>query len=331
MRAYPPARRVAAVDMGTNSTRLLVADVSGCGFEDVERVENVTGLGMGVDRTGRLSSEAIARTLHILSIYRSVIDRTKVETARAVATSATRDAVNGHEFVDAAANVLGFRPEVIGGDEEATLVFAGATRLADNPGDVLVIDIGGGSTEIVSHRKGISIDIGSIRITERCLPSHPATAADLADARREAGRALAYASGASRPTALGTAGTWTTLAGLSLGLRSRDPMEAEGTTLSLDDLENLVAWLGSLSLAEKEALPAMNPRRAPMILGGAVVAETALRILGLEQITVTGYDILDGVCLSLARKADQPRRLDPDSSSCPGHTEPKRPRQAQHP
>lgn len=286
--------------MGTNSTRLLVADVSERGFEDIERIENVTGLGLGVDGTGRLSSEAIERTLRTLSTYRAVIRRIDVQATRAVATSATRDAANGNEFVDAATEVLGFRPEIIGGEEEAALVFAGATRLVDKPDDVLVIDIGGGSTEIVSNRLGVSIDIGSIRLTERCLPHHPATPADLADARREAGRVIGGADLADRPTGIGTAGTWTTLAALSLGLDSQKPMEVEGAGLNLDDLEKLVRWLASLSLAEKQSLPAMNPKRAPMILGGAIVAETALRTLGLEQVTVTGYDILDGVCLSLA-------------------------------
>ncbi len=286
--------------MGTNSTRLLVADVSERGFEDIERIENVTGLGLGVDGTGRLSSEAIERTLRTLSTYRAVIRRIDVQATRAVATSATRDAANGNAVVDAAREVLGFRPEIIEGEEEAALVFAGATRLVDNPDDVLVIDIGGGSTEIVSNRLGVSIDIGSIRLTERCLPHHPATPADLADARREAGRVIGGADLADRPTGIGTAGTWTTLAALSLGLDSQKPMEVEGAGLNLDDLEKLVRWLASLSLAEKQSLPAMNPKRAPMILGGAIVAETALRTLGLEQVTVTGYDILDGVCLSLA-------------------------------
>ncbi len=286
--------------MGTNSTRLLVADVSERGFEDVERIENVTGLGRGVDSTGRLSSGGIERTLRTLSMYGAAIRRTDVQAARAVATSATRDATNGNEFVEAATEVLGFRPEIIGGEEEAALVFAGATRLVGNPDDVLVIDIGGGSTEIVSHREGISIDIGSIRLTERRLPHHPATLADLAGARLEADRIMRAADIAVRPTGVGTAGTWTTLAALRLGIDSQDPTQVEGAALNLDDLEYLVGWLASLSLAEKQSLPAMNPKRAPMILGGAIVAETALRTLGLEQVTVTGYDILDGVCLSLA-------------------------------
>lgn len=300
MRAGAPARRVAAVDMGTNSTRLLVAEATGTGWADIERIENVTGLGAGVDRSGRLSPEAIERTLRVLSHYGEIIRRSGVGAARAVATSASRDAGNGDDFIEAAQQALGFRPEIIGGEEEAAFVFAGATRPVENPGRTLVVDIGGGSTEIVTDRGGVSIDIGSIRLTERRLPNHPATSADLAGARREVSRAMRGADPPHRPVGMGTAGTWTSLAALDLGLPSYNPLRVEGAILRLDRMVRMVARLASLTLEEKRALPGLHPKRAPVILGGAIVAETTMRILGLEEITVTGHDILDGVCLSLA-------------------------------
>ena len=286
--------------MGTNSTRLLIADLTRDGLVDVERIENVTGLGRGVDRSGRLSSEAIERTTHVLSSYADLIRKAEVSAARAVATSAARDASNGDQLVKKAGRALGFPPEIIGGEEEASLIFTGATGRFADPDGTLVVDVGGGSTEIVVGEGGVSTDIGSIRLTERCLPTHPATAADLTAARREAVRVMSGADLPNRRRGVGTAGTWTSLAALHTGLDSYDPDAVEGTVLSLDTLRKLVTWLASLTLEEKQALPALDPRRAPIILGGAIVAETSLRLLGLDRITVTGHDILDGVCLSLA-------------------------------
>ncbi|MDE0170880.1 MAG: hypothetical protein OXS29_15460 [bacterium] len=294
------ARRVAAVDMGTNSTRLLIADRRETGLVDVERIETVTGLGRGVDRSARLSPDGIERTARVLQSYGRRIRQAGVQAARAVATSAARDASNRDEFVEAATRALGFRPDIISGEEEAGLVFAGATGGTRDPGATVVVDIGGGSTEIVTDEGGVSTDIGSIRLTERCLPNHPATVRDLAAARREAARVMSAADLPRRSYAMGAAGTWTSLAAMHLRLDSYDSHEVEGTTLGVEDAERMVAWLGSLSLADKKAIRSLNPKRAPIILGGAVVAETSLRLLGLKRITVTGHDILDGVCLSVA-------------------------------
>ena len=294
------ARRVAAVDMGTNSTRLLIADHTGTGLVDIERIETVTGLGRGVDGSGRLSPDGIERTTRVLEYYGSRIRKAGVQAARAVATSAARDATNRDEFVDAARRALGFRPDIIGGEEEARLVFAGATGRSPDPGGTVVVDIGGGSTEMVTDEAGVSTNIGSIRLTERCLPNHPATTSDLAAARREAARVMSAADLPQRPRAMGAAGTWTSLAAIHLDLDTYDSYQVEEATLSLEDVKRIVAWLGSLNLEEKEAIPSLNPKRAPIILGGAVVAETSLRLLKMERITVTGHDILDGVCLSVA-------------------------------
>ena len=292
-------RRVAAVDMGTNSTRLLIADSTPTGLVDIERTENVTGLGRGVDGSGRLAADAIERTTTVLRAYGRRIREEGVGAARAVATSAARDATNRDEFVETARRALGFRPDIISGEDEAKLVFAGATGGTTDPGAAVVVDVGGGSTEIVTAEGGVSTDIGSIRLTERCLPDHPSTARQLAAARREAARVMGGADLPRHPRGVGTAGTWTSLAAMHLGLDTYDPHEVEGTILGIEDMERMVAWLGSLSLADKKAIPALDPKRAPIILGGAIVAETSLRLLDLDRVTVTGHDILDGVCMSM--------------------------------
>ena len=292
-------KRVAAVDLGTNSTRLLIADAGGTGLTDVERMETVTGLGRGVDRSGRLSPESIKRTTRVLASYGRRIRESGVEAARAIATSAARDAANRDEFLAAARQALGFRPEIIPGEEEAALVFSGATMQVADPDATVVIDIGGGSTEIVTDQGGVSMNIGSIRLTERSLPNHPANPSDLSAAGLEAIRVMGTPDVPRRVRGMGAAGTWTSLAAMHLDLDTYHSERVEGTTLRLTDVEGIVAWLGSLTLEEKQTIPALNPERAPIILGGAIVAETSLRILDLEEITVTGHDILDGVCRSL--------------------------------
>ena len=292
--------RFAAVDIGTNSTRLLIADVEPDGVIDLERIEQVTGLGRDSSRSGRLTDEAIRRTTLVLEGYGRRIRSAGASAARAVATAATRDAVNRQDFLEAAHRALGFRPDVIGGEEEAALCFRGTTTRNGVGGETVVVDIGGGSTEIVTGRGGVSVNIGSIRLTERCLPAHPASAEHLAAARQAAAGALLSAGPVNSSDALGTAGTWTSLAAIHRPTGGYSAESVEGATLTLDDLERLVSWLGTLTLEEKQAIPGLDPMRAPVILGGAIVAEAALRVLALSRITVTGYDILDGICLALA-------------------------------
>ena len=287
---------MAAVDMGTNSTRLLIADHKEGILTDVERIEQVTGLGRGVDDSGRLSREAIDRTARVLEMYGARIRDAGVEAVRAVATSAARDAANRDTFVEIAQRALGFGLDVIEGEEEAGLVFLGATRGLPDPGAALVIDIGGGSTEIATDQGGISIDIGSVRITERRLPAHPASPGDISKARREAARVMNAADLPRRVTAMGSAGTWTSLAAIHIGAEPRGLEPVEGVVMHMSDLEDLVDWLGSLTLEAKQAIPSLDPERAPVILGGAIVAETSLRILELDTITVTLHDLLDGIC-----------------------------------
>ena len=295
--------RFAAVDIGTNSTRLLIADVDREGVVDVERIEQVTGLGRDSSRSGRLTAGAIERTTRVLAGYGRRIRSAGASKARAVATAATRDAINRQEFLEAARESLGFRPDVIGGEEEAALCFRGATARSGARGETVVVDIGGGSTEIVTEHGGISVNIGSIRLTERCLPAHPAGPGHLAGARAAATEALRPADPGGRKHGLGTAGTWTSLAAIRRPTEPYRPEAVEGATLTLSDLEELVNWLGTLTLDQKQAIPGLDPMRAPVILGGAIVAEAALQVLDLDRITVTGYDILDGVCLALAAGA----------------------------
>ncbi len=299
--------RVAAVDLGTNSTRLLICDAvrTGSGqvkLRDIERIETVTGLGRGVDSSGRLATDAIERTAQVLRTYGHRIRDAGVTRARAIATSAARDATNQDDFLKAARQALGFQPDIITGFEEAALVFSGATGGLSTAkvSNTVVVDIGGGSTEIVTDRGGVSIDIGSIRLTERCLPSHPATTRDLAAARQEGTRLMNESVIPHlRSRGMGVAGTWTSLAAIHLDLNRYDPEKVESTTLVVADIERMVTWLGTLTLKDKQAIRALNPARAPMILGGAIVAETAMHVLGLDKVEITSHDTLDGVCLSL--------------------------------
>ncbi|MXX63835.1 MAG: exopolyphosphatase [Acidimicrobiia bacterium] len=295
--------RVAAVDIGTNSTRLLIWDLGTKGADDpvdLERIDQVTGLGRGADDCGRLAPDSIERTVRVLAHYGRLIERTRPVAARAVATAATRDAPNREEFLDAAQQALGFRPEVISGTEEAALAFQGATFRRADLDQIVVIDIGGGSTEIVTKSGGVSVNLGSVRVTEGFLPDHPARSGQVSAARRAVEETLGPAGPFPNHLGLGTAGTWTSLASLHLYLSGEPWSVVEGTRLGSDDLDRIVSRLATLTLPEKRSLPALNKKRAPIILGGAIIAEAALLTLGLGEITVTGADILDGVCLELA-------------------------------
>ena len=291
--------RVAAVDIGTNSTRLLIVETDGSELIDVKRLATVTALGRGVDRSRRLAADAIERTVTALAGYATSIESAGVTSARAVATSASRDATNKETFFDAAQSALGFRPEAISGAEEARLSFVGATNGVDHAKGAVVIDTGGGSTEFVGMRRGVSVDIGSVRLTERCLPNHPASFVELDAARTEAARAVASREVPTGTHAIGVAGTWTSLAAMHQNLEAYDSVRINGSMLRLDDVRHLVNWLRTRSLAEKQAIPSLDPKRAPVILGGAVVAEASLQALALDRITVSEHDILDGVCLGL--------------------------------
>ncbi|HZN70957.1 MAG TPA: Ppx/GppA phosphatase family protein [Micromonosporaceae bacterium] len=304
--------RVAAVDCGTNSIRLLVADlpVDGGPLRDVVRRMEIVRLGEGVDRTGRLNPAAIERTRLTLADYAASIDRLAVDRVRMVATSATRDAANAEDFHAMVTATLGVAPEVVSGDEEARLSFTGAVRglppSAEPP--YLVVDIGGGSTEFVTGTStvdaAISVDIGCVRMTERHLPGDPPTAAQVAEATADiAGavdRALDLVPGREATTLIGLAGSVTTVVGLVLGLSRYDPERIHHARASYADVARVTDELLGMTHAERLALPVMHPGRADVIGAGALVLRVIMEKTGAESVIASEHDILDGIAWSLS-------------------------------
>ncbi|HTR71113.1 MAG TPA: Ppx/GppA phosphatase family protein [Mycobacteriales bacterium] len=303
--------RVAALDCGTNSLRLLVADVSGSTLIDVERRMEVVRLGEGVDRTGRLGDAALARTFRVLDEYAATIRALGVERVRMVATSASRDAENRDEFVRGVLERLDVPPEVISGDEEANLSFDGATRdLSDEkvPAPYLVVDIGGGSTEFVlgdAHgpRAARSVDVGCVRMTERHLIDDPPTReqveAAIVDIEAAFSRASEVVRVADARTLVGLAGSVTTVVALVLGLDSYDPVRIHHATISADAVSAVTDRLLASTRAQRAALPVMHPGRVDVIGGGALVLDTIMRLGGFAAVTASEHDILDGIAFSL--------------------------------
>lgn len=301
--------RVAAVDCGTNSVRLLVADVEGRTKTDLHREMRVVRLGEGVDRTGRLSDAALERTRAALVDYAVVLRDLGVERTRMVATSATRDAANRDAFVAMVEQVLGVTPEVIPGSEEAQLSFDGATRDLDpGAGPFLVMDIGGGSTEVVlgstSVEAALSVDVGCVRLTERHLAGDPPTADQVtaaeADVHEALTRVLAHVPADRARTAVGLAGSVTTVAAVAFGLGAYDADRIHLSRLSAKQVRDTTASLLAMSRAERAALPVMHPGRVDVIGGGALVLRAVVDRLGLSEVLVSESDILDGIAWSAA-------------------------------
>ena len=304
--------RVAAVDCGTNSIRLLVADLDGRTKTDLHREMRIVRLGQGVDRTGVLDPAALERTRLALVDYAAVCAELGVDKTRMVATSATRDARNRSDFVALVEAALGVTPEVITGDEEAALSFTGATADLDPAdGPFLVMDIGGGSTELVLGTTSVeaarSVDVGCVRLTERHLLSDPPTVAEIAAARADVDAGLAQVLEvvpASRArTAIGLAGSVTTVAALALGLAAYDAEQIHLSRLSAEQVRRITAELLAMTRAERAALPVMHPGRVDVIGGGALVLERAMTLLGLVEVVVSESDILDGIALSVGGRA----------------------------
>ncbi len=284
----------AAIDIGSNSIRLLIVADDGA---DILRLQHVTGLGVGVDAERRLSDGAVERTLDVLAAYRRHCHDHGVTRLRAVATSAARDAENREEFFDRTASVLQVRPESISGAEEAELAFTGATLGRD--GEFVVVDIGGGSTEFVYRADGLrtrSIDIGSVRLTDRLLPDRPARFAQLEGAGEHVARLFEAVEAPAGSEILGVAGTWTSLAAIVAGTAEA----VDGRVLDRLTADLLVIRLAGLSVEDTARLPGLDPRRAPVILAGAVIARQAMRQLNVEQVTVSERDLLDGVVARLS-------------------------------
>jgi exopolyphosphatase/guanosine-5'-triphosphate,3'-diphosphate pyrophosphatase len=325
-------RRVAAVDCGTNSLRLLIADLDTERIvaTDIARQMKIVRLGEGVDRTGRLADAAIDRTIAALREYADLIRASAPEAVRMVATSATRDAANSAEFTRRVKEVLGVEPEVVSGDEEAELSFTGATRelSVSDEGPFLVTDIGGGSTEFVDGGSHISVNIGCVRITERRLHGDPPTAAEIAAATADIDAALDTAAAAlaqqrfpgqpaptdlpadpDRPpgpvteakTLVGLAGSVTTIAGIALGLDHYDSGRIHHSRVSAARAREIACQLLAQTRAERAAIGVMHPGRVDVIGAGGLILDRIMTRFGFAEVLVSEHDILDGIAWSILR------------------------------
>ncbi len=324
-------KRVAAIDCGTNSLRLLIADADSASHQltDVARRMEIVRLGQGVDATGMLAPEALERTLRVLAEYASEIRGAGAAAVRMVATSATRDASNAADFVRGVRATLGVAPEVISGREEATLSFAGATAEFAAAGRAgaggapppeppyLVVDIGGGSTEFVlggepdgdrapgtAELAGISVDIGCVRLTERHLHSDPPTEAEVKGATADIERALDdVATAIAWPTArtlVGLAGSVTTVAAIALGLPAYDPRRTHHARISAGQVHAVTQDLLSATRQERAGIGSMHPGRVDVIGAGALVLDCILQRFGFAELVASEHDILDGIAWSIA-------------------------------
>jgi exopolyphosphatase/guanosine-5'-triphosphate,3'-diphosphate pyrophosphatase len=306
--------RVAAVDIGTNSTRLLVADIHAGRIEDIERETRVTRLGEGVDERHRLLPVPVARVRNVLSDFRRQLESLGAERTLAIATSAIRDADNGEAFLGEVEWSYGFATRLLSGHEEAMMMFRGVTSERELGAGTVIVDIGGGSTELVAGGPdGIhwhdSLDIGSVRLTERFLDSDPPTAAEL-ESCATAVRALLservpeeIRSGTR--SAVGVAGTITSIAALALGLEEYDRDRVHGFELTAEALREQLDRLASVPIAERRQMRPLDPERAPVIVAGAVIARETLAFFGLAALEISERDILDGAALAAAELPEE--------------------------
>jgi len=302
--------RLAALDVGTNSTRLLVADVAGGAIvAEHAREMVITRLGKGVDRTGRFDPAALARTLEVLAGYAATCRRLGVERRRLVATSATRDAADRQVFLDGVRDLLGVEPEVLTGQAEAAAAYRGATAGLDGDQPTLVVDIGGGSTELIlgdgtTSRAMVSLDIGCVRLFERHLHGDPPTAAEVAALRADVAAHRARVAGVLDPAAasrvVGVAGTVTTVTAIALGLDTYDPRRIHRATVDASEIAAAADKLAAMTVAERAALPVMAKGREDVIAAGALLLDELVRRFELREVIASESDILDGVLLGLA-------------------------------
>jgi exopolyphosphatase / guanosine-5'-triphosphate,3'-diphosphate pyrophosphatase len=303
------AKRVAVIDVGTNSTRLLVADVAEGRVSPLERRSTVTRLGRGVDLSGHLSSEAIEDVCVAIGGYMEILRELGAETIDAIATSAVRDADNGSAFIAELRERFALSARVLDGEEEARLTYLGATSESLPTEPTLVVDIGGGSTElIVGSGPEISfhdsLQVGVVRHTERHFTSDPPTAGEM-EALATDVRGLIEGSvgaGIEARQGIAVAGTPTSLAAVELGLEPSDPSRVHGHVLALPTIQRMLSSLASVPLAERVEIPGLHPDRAPNIVAGVVILVETMRAFELEQITVSEHDILYGTALAAARQ-----------------------------
>ncbi|MEU3184323.1 Ppx/GppA phosphatase family protein [Streptomyces sp. NPDC006923] len=310
--------RVAAVDCGTNSIRLLVADADpGTGeLTDLDRRMEIVRLGQGVDRTGRLAPEALERTFAACREYAAAIEAHGAERIRFVATSASRDAENRDEFIGGVLDILGVEPEVITGDQEAEFSFTGATRELPGRDSYLVVDIGGGSTEFVVGedrvRAARSVDIGCVRLTERHLVrdgvvSDPPAPEEIAAIRADIEAALDLAEETvplrEPRTLVGLAGSVTTVAAIALGLKEYDSAAIHHSRISYEQVEEITGRLLAATHDERAAIPVLHPGRVDVIGVGALILLSVMERTGCREVVVSEHDILDGIAWSAAEDA----------------------------
>jgi len=302
--------RVAAIDCGTNSIRLLVADIDGNNFREVVRDMEIVRLGQGVDQTGQFHPDAIARTLAAVDKFALEIAKRGVEKIRFCATSATRDATNRHLFVDGVRERLGIELEVITGEEEAALSFAGAIKdLAPSHGPFLVVDIGGGSTEFVFGTAAVeaarSVNIGCVRMTERHFASDPATVQQIESARTDIQAAIAQAAAivpiTQAKTLVAVAGTATTVAAAALNLPEYDRYAIHLSRISAQQTHVAATMFATSTREQRLALGYMHPGRVDVIAAGSLVLSEIMKATGATEFVASESDILDGMAFSLAR------------------------------
>lgn len=300
-------RRIAAIDIGTNSVLLLIAEIDGDAARPVIERATITRLGQGVDKTRALAPEAIERTLTCLRAYAAEIAEHQPAEVIVVGTSAMRDAEGGASFRASAKAILGVEPRVASGDEEAELTFLGALSGLSIEGEVVVFDIGGGSTEIISGEaatsaprsdpppKKISLDVGSVRLTERHVKSDPPSPAEIEAIRADVRSALGRVPFLPAGQAVGVAGTVTTIAAFAKGVFPYDAARVHGMVLTAEEVDRAAAELARLSLDERKRLPAIDPRRADVIVAGAVLASELLRFCRADRMIVSDRGVRWGL------------------------------------
>ena len=301
--------RVAAVDLGTNSTRLLVADVTDGKVDELVRETVITRLGEGVDERRRLLPEPIARVRNCLVGFRRRVEELGAERTLAIATSAIRDAENGEAFLGEVEWSYGFETRLLSGEDEAALTVRGVSAGRKLEPGTLVLDVGGGSTELTAPEFRVSLDVGSVRLTERFLASDPPTSEELTECRAAVRSLLEErAAGVDVRKAIGVAGTITTIAALELGEYDRD--RVHGYRISVEAVEQQLDHLASVPLAKRRELPGLEPARAPVIVAGVAIVAEVLRFFGLEELEVSEHDILTGAALAAA---ELPERAEGDA------------------
>jgi exopolyphosphatase/guanosine-5'-triphosphate,3'-diphosphate pyrophosphatase len=287
--------RVGVVDLGTNSTRLLVADVHQGRVDEVKRETRITRLGEGVDERRKLLPLPIARVRNVLSDFRRELEAEGAERVLAIGTSAIRDADNGDAFLGEIEWSYGFTTRLLSGDDEAALTRRGVANGRELGDGVLVLDVGGGSTELITAATRISLDVGSVRLTERFLRSDPPTGEELVTCARAIREALPDVEPAQ---AIGVAGTITSLAALELG--RYDPEQVHGYRLPRERVHAQLERLASMPEAVRRVLPGLEPERAPVIVAGALIVDEVLRAYGLHELEVSERDLLHGAALEAA-------------------------------